>query len=227
MSGCGGRSARRQPEATEHDFFARLAEAGVLVRQRFQRHRSRSGDRVRRRAARPRRPGNGGTIWYGGGKLAADLTLPKLRRRWIAPEGDPARPGAGLPPAGSGRCCGRWRRGRPGRRGTSRGSSRSGGRRGRWCGCGSATSILVRSPGTPSLCLATPAGMGSWSGSGRAAGGVAEPAPAAPSVEHRAGTARPGGTASAPVLRGGTELIYDMPPGRPPPSRTRSPARGQ
>jgi hypothetical protein len=29
---------------------------------------------------------DGGIVWYGGGKLAADLTLPKLRRRW-----DPAR----------------------------------------------------------------------------------------------------------------------------------------
>ena len=26
----------------------------------------------------------GGIIWYGGGKLAADLTLPKLRHRWLA-----------------------------------------------------------------------------------------------------------------------------------------------
>ena len=28
---------------------------------------------------------DGGIIWYGGGKLAADLTLPKLRRRWDQP----------------------------------------------------------------------------------------------------------------------------------------------
>ena len=27
----------------------------------------------------------GSPVWYGGGKLAADLTLPKLRRRWSAP----------------------------------------------------------------------------------------------------------------------------------------------
>src|SRR5216683_835660 len=25
---------------------------------------------------------DGGVVWYGGGKLAADLTLPKLRARW-------------------------------------------------------------------------------------------------------------------------------------------------
>jgi hypothetical protein len=29
---------------------------------------------------------DGGIIWYGGGKLAADLTLPKLRRRWDEPQ---------------------------------------------------------------------------------------------------------------------------------------------
>jgi len=28
---------------------------------------------------------NGGVIWYGGGKLAPDLTLPKLRTRWAIP----------------------------------------------------------------------------------------------------------------------------------------------
>ncbi len=37
----------------------------------------------------------GGVIWYGGGKLAADLTLPKLRARW--PAGHYPLPGAGLP----------------------------------------------------------------------------------------------------------------------------------
>ena len=32
---------------------------------------------------------DGGPVWYGGGKLAADLTWPKLRQRWTGP----ARPG--------------------------------------------------------------------------------------------------------------------------------------
>jgi hypothetical protein len=36
---------------------------------------------------------DGQPVWYGGGKLAADLTLPKLRARW-----DPARAGAGPRP---------------------------------------------------------------------------------------------------------------------------------
>ena len=39
----------------------------------------------------------GEPVWYGGGKLAADLTLPKLRRRWsdLSPGAGPAD-GAGL-----------------------------------------------------------------------------------------------------------------------------------
>ena len=36
---------------------------------------------------------DGQPVWYGGGKLVADLTLPKLRARW-----DPARAGAGPRP---------------------------------------------------------------------------------------------------------------------------------
>ena len=39
---------------------------------------------------------DGQIVWYGGGKLAADLTLPKLRHRWTGPG---AVPGQGLPPA--------------------------------------------------------------------------------------------------------------------------------
>ena len=66
---------------TEHEFFARLAAAGVLVRQR---HSTASAGQVTGYAvglARHTAKG-GGVIWYGGGKLAADLTLPKLRARW-------------------------------------------------------------------------------------------------------------------------------------------------
>ena len=38
-------------------------------------------------------------VWYGGGKLAADLTLPRLRRRWAAAGADPsAFPGPGSSP---------------------------------------------------------------------------------------------------------------------------------
>ena len=35
---------------------------------------------------------DGGPVWYGGGKLAADLTLPKLRRRWTGPGTAPGDP---------------------------------------------------------------------------------------------------------------------------------------
>ena len=39
----------------------------------------------------------GGVVWYGGGKLAADLSLPKLRRRWAGPATrHGAFPGLGL-----------------------------------------------------------------------------------------------------------------------------------
>jgi hypothetical protein len=83
---------------TEQEFFARLQDAGVLVRQRpgttepgtvtgyavgMAGHTSRAG----------------GVIWYGGGKLAADLTLPKLRGRWAAAAGSGPVPGEGLSPA--------------------------------------------------------------------------------------------------------------------------------
>ncbi len=32
---------------------------------------------------------NGGPVWYGGGKLAADLSWPKLRQRWAPPRVTP------------------------------------------------------------------------------------------------------------------------------------------
>jgi hypothetical protein len=77
---------------TEHEFFERLRQEGVFVRMR----------------ASTRNPGeitgysvglachtnrDGGVIWYGGGKLAADLTLPKLRQRWN-PRSRAAQPSA-------------------------------------------------------------------------------------------------------------------------------------
>ncbi|SEG94069.1 hypothetical protein SAMN04489712_1432 [Thermomonospora echinospora] len=67
----------------EADFFARLAEDGVLVRVRFSRR-----DPDQRTGYAVALPGDvnrsGQPIWYGGGKLAPDLTLPKLRPRWTA-----------------------------------------------------------------------------------------------------------------------------------------------
>lgn len=66
---------------SQEEFFARLDQAGVLVRQRFSmRNPSQvtgyavalSGDTA----------AGGGPVWYGGGKLAPDLTWPKLCQRW-------------------------------------------------------------------------------------------------------------------------------------------------
>ena len=71
---------------TEQEFFGRLAAAGVAVRLR---HSTVHPGQVTGYAvglADHTGPG-GGVIWYGGGKLAADLTLPKLRHRWTSPGG--------------------------------------------------------------------------------------------------------------------------------------------
>jgi len=84
---------------TEQEFFTRLRQAGVLVRERRSRIRP---DQVTGYAVGL--PGHttrdGGVVWYGGGKLAADLTLPKLRARWAGPaEGCAPLGGPGVPAA--------------------------------------------------------------------------------------------------------------------------------
>lgn len=75
---------------SEQEFFARLDAAGVLVRKRFS---ARTLGEVTGYAVAL--PGvtakDGEPVWYGGGKLAADMTMPKLRRRWTPPGG----PGSG------------------------------------------------------------------------------------------------------------------------------------
>ena len=77
---------------SEEEFFARVREAGVMVRVRYStRHPGQvtgyavalTGDTAHA----------GGQVWFGGGKLAADLTLPKLRARWDGARA-PARPRA-------------------------------------------------------------------------------------------------------------------------------------
>jgi hypothetical protein len=69
---------------TEHEFFARLGQAGVLVRRR--QSTVNPGQVTGYAVGLPHHTSkDGGVIWYGGGKLAADLTLPKLRARWTAP----------------------------------------------------------------------------------------------------------------------------------------------
>ncbi len=76
----------------EADFFARLTRAGVLVKLR---HSTRQAGQVSGYAVGldgHSTPG-GDTVWYGGGRLAADLTLPRLRTRWGVPEPDRPRGG--------------------------------------------------------------------------------------------------------------------------------------
>jgi hypothetical protein len=67
--------------ASGQEFLARLDQAGVLVRQRYS---ARNPGQVTGYAvALPGDTGqDGGPVWYGGGKLAADLTWPALCQRW-------------------------------------------------------------------------------------------------------------------------------------------------
>lgn len=73
--------------ASEHEFFVRLRQAGVLVKHRLS---TRNPGKITGYAvAMPTDTSrNGEPVWYSGGKLAADLTLPKLRHRWAADTDD-------------------------------------------------------------------------------------------------------------------------------------------
>ena len=79
--------------ASAEEFFARLDQAGVLVRLRYS---TRNPGQVTGYAVAL--PGdtarNGEPVWYGGGKLAADLSWPRLAQRWTRP----ARPDSPLTP---------------------------------------------------------------------------------------------------------------------------------
>jgi hypothetical protein len=75
---------------SEDEFFSRLGQAEVLVRKRFSVKNTAEvtgysvalpGDTAK----------DGGPVWYGGGKLAADLTWPKLRQRWTPERATPGR----------------------------------------------------------------------------------------------------------------------------------------
>jgi hypothetical protein len=67
--------------ASEQEFFAGLRRADVLVRTRSSSRNP--GEVTGYSVALPGDTSKAGNpVWYGGGKLAADLTLPKLRRRW-------------------------------------------------------------------------------------------------------------------------------------------------
>ena len=69
---------------TEQEFFMRLEQAGVLVRKRYS--TINPGQVIGYAVGLPHHTAkDGGVVWYSGGKLAADLTLPKLRHRWDPP----------------------------------------------------------------------------------------------------------------------------------------------
>jgi len=77
---------------SEAEFFGLLEQAGLRVRLR---RSTRDPGQVTGYAIAlddDKNP-DGEPVWYGGGKLAADLSLPKLRARW-----DPARAGSGPRP---------------------------------------------------------------------------------------------------------------------------------
>jgi hypothetical protein len=69
---------------SETEFFARLEAAGVLAHPR---HSTTNPGQVTGYAvALPSDTGrDGGPVWYGGGKLAADLSWPKVSQRWTRP----------------------------------------------------------------------------------------------------------------------------------------------
>ncbi len=76
---------------TEAGFFAALGAEGVLVRKCYSAQYA--GQVTGYAVALPVDAGpSGRPVWFGGGKLAADLTLPKLRRRWA--QESVGRPGA-------------------------------------------------------------------------------------------------------------------------------------
>jgi len=68
--------------ASEEEFFALLEQTGVRIRKR-----SSAGDPRRVTGYAVALPGDtardGSPVWYGGGTLGADLTLPRLRQRWL------------------------------------------------------------------------------------------------------------------------------------------------
>jgi len=75
---------------SEDEFFTRLDRAGVLIRKRFS--VTNPGQVTGYSVALPGDTArNGGPVWYGGGKLAPDLSWPKLRQRWSPHRSTPGR----------------------------------------------------------------------------------------------------------------------------------------
>jgi hypothetical protein len=78
------------------EFLHRLREDGLLVRERFSTHTP--GQVTGYAVALPDRYDRGTRpVYFGGGKLAADLTVPRLQARWHHPDTHPAaaNPGSG------------------------------------------------------------------------------------------------------------------------------------
>ncbi len=78
---------------TDSDFFAAIEARGALARPRWS--TTRLGEITGYSVTLPgdtTADGRGGQrlVWYGGGKLAPDLTLPRLRQRWAGSAGSPA-----------------------------------------------------------------------------------------------------------------------------------------
>ncbi|MEV3927455.1 relaxase/mobilization nuclease domain-containing protein [Actinomadura coerulea] len=71
---------------SEDDFFAALEDAGVLVKTRESARTP--GEITGYAVALPHHTNQEGQpVWFSGGRLAANLTLPKLRHRWSASHG--------------------------------------------------------------------------------------------------------------------------------------------
>jgi hypothetical protein len=82
---------------SEQEFFARLDQAAMLVRKRFS--VTSPGQVTGYSVALPGDTAKDGEpVWYGGGKLAADLSWPKLQQRWTPARTAPSRPQLSLTP---------------------------------------------------------------------------------------------------------------------------------
>jgi hypothetical protein len=76
------RPGRRAGSSGWEDFTEQLSRQGVLLRPRMS--EKTPGQITGYAVALPGRSDSGQAIWFGGGKLAPDLTLPQLQRRWAA-----------------------------------------------------------------------------------------------------------------------------------------------
>lgn len=87
-------AARRAAAAAgdPQDFLSRLRAGGVLVKERHGERGELTGYAV---AVPTDRAADGQPVFFGGGKLAADLSLPRLQRHWAARASAPRPPGVG------------------------------------------------------------------------------------------------------------------------------------